>query len=364
MNKTDRFTSDYYGGFQHRYFADEKLSEGFVRHHKRNFQKYFCLKESDFAGKKVLETGCGSGKHAVVLALMGADVVAVDLSLHNIKIAGRFKKMYGLKNLKYVQHDLMKPFKERGFDLISAHNWVHHAKNPSLVIRNLVSDNLRINGRIYLSLYHARTFRFFIAHIARKVLKKRHYKIMRDIVKFHFPNGFSEFHNPEDVFLENIFDDYFVPYMMPIDYDIIMKDLGILGCDPITPVPSVPAGPYGLDNIKLRMGFEKREDAAYRGRLFFTKAIDEFSGELPSDVSASVRLAKRAIRRVNSLDNPYLTCAFCLGLYKVRAFTSGDSMGTKHAALQRYLGMVLSDSLRPISYMYDVKKLYGQREDK
>lgn len=76
-----KFTSDYYGRYQYQYSIDNlKLAEGFINYHKRNFSKYFNLPEDSFSGLKVLDTGCGPGKHAIVLSLMGADVTAVDLS--------------------------------------------------------------------------------------------------------------------------------------------------------------------------------------------------------------------------------------------------------------------------------------------
>lgn len=357
MNIINKFTADYYGKFQHKYFADEKLADGFIEHHKKNFQKYFCLKESGFKGKKILETGCGSGKHAVVLALMGADVTAVDLSKDNLKIAGRFRKIYRLKNIKLAQHDLMRPFKEQGqFDLISVHNWVHHTKNPSIVIKNLVSI-LKPNGIIYLSAYRARSFRFFTTYIARQVLKRDYIGLMQDLVKYHFPLGFKEFNNPKDVFLENIFDDYFVPYVMPIDYDILSKDLKNLGCIPVMPLPPIPSI-YGLDNIDLRMGFKKKRDVDYKGKLLFTRAVDEFNGKLPSIVAQSIKLSKETIKYISKLNNPRITCDFCLGLYRIRARTCYEDMETKHAALQKYLYMVLSKSLKPISYIYDAQRLY------
>lgn len=113
---------------QFKYSIDDlKLSDGFINYHKNNFSKYFKIPEEGFSGLKVLETGCGPGKHAVVLALMGANVTGVDLSAENIRRAEKLKEFYKLNNIYFIKGDLMRPFNDYGeFDLISSHNWIQH----------------------------------------------------------------------------------------------------------------------------------------------------------------------------------------------------------------------------------------------
>ena len=80
MNNNE-FTTHLYGKGQFQYSVDNiELPKGFIKYHKTNFSKYFKMKEGQFKGKKVLETGCGPGKHAIILGLLGADVTAIDLS--------------------------------------------------------------------------------------------------------------------------------------------------------------------------------------------------------------------------------------------------------------------------------------------
>ena len=80
------FTKKVYGEKQFQYANRvEFLPNGFIDYHKKNFATFFNMAEKGFAGKKVLDTGCGPGKHAAVLALMGSDVTALDLSDLNIE---------------------------------------------------------------------------------------------------------------------------------------------------------------------------------------------------------------------------------------------------------------------------------------
>lgn len=356
-----KFTSDYYGKFQYQYSIDNlPLLEGFVNYHKLNFSKYFDLPEDAFSGLKVLDTGCGPGKHAVILSLMGADVTAVDLSPENIQQGEKIKKFYKLNNLRFVQYDLMEPFKDAGqFDLVSAHNWMQHAENPSVVLKNLISV-LKTKGRIYLSLYHAGTFRFFTSQIARSVLKRHHFDLMKDLVKYHFPAGFKEFNNPDDIYMEVIFDDYFVPYCNTTTYDVVIDDAKKLGCTPITPKP-VLGEIYGLDNIPLRIGFEKKEKVHDSGGLRFSRQVDEFSNASQLFMIKSIDLAKKIITYLTELNDPFITCSFCLGLFYVRAVNSRiTDAEKKHKMLQSYLEMCLSKSTKHISAFYDAQKIYSK----
>src|SRR3989338_3973517 len=203
MNNLE-FTSGLYGRGQFVHSIDNMdLPAGFIKYHKANFSKYFCISEDQFSSLKMLETGCGPGKHAVVLSLLGADVTAFDLSVDNIQRGKKLKKYYELNNLSFDQKNLMEPFKvDEPFDLISCHNWIQHAENPAIILKNLLA-NLKIGGRIYLSTYHAGTFRFFITQLARSVLKQKHYNVMRNLVKYYFPSGFKDFNNPDDIYMEN-----------------------------------------------------------------------------------------------------------------------------------------------------------------
>ena len=363
MSKLDKlqYTSDLYGKGHFKYSIDNlKLPEGFIAYHKNNFSKYFNLPQNEFKGLNVLETGAGCGRHAIVLALLGANVIAADLSLENVEKGKQLKKYYNLSNIEFYQHDFTAPFKsEIKFDLVSAHNWVQHTENPSLVIRNLLSS-LKKDGKIYLSLYLARTFRFFIAQIARGVLKPEWYDLMKDFVKFHFPTGFRSFNNPDDICMEIIFDDFFVPYCNTTTYDILMHDTELLNCEPITPKPSL-GDTHGIDCIYLRMGFKKRGEAADSDSLQFVGAVDEFSAPTVDHLKESVLLSKKVIPYLNKLNDPVTSCSFCLGLFRIRAETSRDNDGSKkHKILQSYLNSVLSNSVKNISLHYDTAALWDE----
>lgn len=360
MADSTEFTKKLYGKDQFRYSIErEMLPEGFIRYHKKNFMAYFSLSEQEFIGKRLLDTGCGPGKHAMVLAMLGADVLALDLSPDNIAKGQALKSAYGLGNLCFKVHNLMEPLAEGEFDLVSAHNWLQHAENPAAVLRNLV-QSLRMGGRLYLSVYHARTFRFFISQIARSLLQQSHYDLMRQIVVSHFPTGFSAFMNPENIYMENIFDDFLVPHCITTTYDNLVRDATLLGLRPISPVPAFEHPLEAIDAHYLRMGFEKVSEPEETKQLSYTATVDEFeSGR--EEVLESAQLAKEAIEYFNALGDPCRTAGFCLGLYRLRAeFNQVCDCATRHQALQWYLRASMDDSLRAISYFYDVARVYSR----
>ena len=359
----DQFTQKLYGQGQFKYSIDQaELPAGFVNYHKGNFSKYFCLPENEFAGKRILDTGAGPCKHATVLALMGGEVMATDLTPINIEKGEALKAFYKLGNINFRVHDMMREVDfVVPYDLASAHNWMQHAENPSRVLMNL-SSAVHIGGRIYLSLYHGGTFRFFIAQIARTLLKKDLYEPMRNLVRYAFPTGFKEFGNALDIYMENIFDDFFVPYCHTTTYNTVIHDAALLGLKPISEVPVID-NLSGLDNIPLRIGLEKVSDySVSSAELRYTQPVNEFLSDRPS-ILQSVDLANQVIRVLEARGDVASICCFCLGLYRIRAQTNASTdVDAKHSILQQYLLTCLDDELRNISFFYDAQKLHASKQ--
>jgi SAM-dependent methyltransferase len=108
-----------------------------------------------FAGKRVLDAGCGTGRHAYFAASYGAhEVVALDLS-DAVETARR--NLQSFDNVHVVQGDLLRlPFRTpetgRGFDLIYSIGVLHHLPDPAAGFRNL-TRYLRPGGTIAVWLY-------------------------------------------------------------------------------------------------------------------------------------------------------------------------------------------------------------------
>ena len=108
-----------------------------------------------FRGKRVLDAGCGIGRHAYYAASYGAsEVVALDLS-DAVETAARTLESFD--KVHVVQGDLLNPpfrtaAQGEGFDLVYSIGVLHHLPDPSAGFRTLV-DYVRPGGTIAVWVY-------------------------------------------------------------------------------------------------------------------------------------------------------------------------------------------------------------------
>jgi tetratricopeptide (TPR) repeat protein/SAM-dependent methyltransferase len=104
---------------------------------------------------EILVAGCGTGQHSIETArqFIGAQVLAVDLSLTSLCYAKRKTRELGLNNIEYVQADILQLESiGRAFDVIEASGVLHHLADPFAGWRLLLSM-LRPGGFMRLGLY-------------------------------------------------------------------------------------------------------------------------------------------------------------------------------------------------------------------
>jgi SAM-dependent methyltransferase len=93
-----------------------------------------------YAGKRVLEVGCGAGTDLVRFARGGAAVAGVDLSSSAIALARSNFEQQGLAaDLREADGERL-PFPDDSFDLVYAHGVVQYTANP----RALVAECRRV----------------------------------------------------------------------------------------------------------------------------------------------------------------------------------------------------------------------------
>jgi SAM-dependent methyltransferase len=113
------------------------------------------LSPASFQGKRVLDAGCGTGRHAYFAARYGArNVVALDLS---DAVDAAKDNLSGLDNVDVVQGDLLRPpFRPassgEGFDLVYSIGVLHHLPNPLEGFRSLLRY-VRPGGTIAIWVY-------------------------------------------------------------------------------------------------------------------------------------------------------------------------------------------------------------------
>ena len=79
------------------------------------------------SGKRVLEIGCGNGLNALVMAALGADVVANDISSESERIIREAATALRLRNILPVSGDFSSlPFASQQFDIVVGKAFLHH----------------------------------------------------------------------------------------------------------------------------------------------------------------------------------------------------------------------------------------------
>lgn len=107
-----------------------------------NLSKKFGIKSP----KKILEIGCGTGNHTMLLAKTGISLVAIDIDLEMVKIAR--KKLSDRQNVKII-HTSIEHLKEKRFDLVIAmFNVVTYIESCKQLIQFMkgVAKRLNRNG--------------------------------------------------------------------------------------------------------------------------------------------------------------------------------------------------------------------------
>lgn len=113
------------------YFEEVEKKKFFVEPHILDFTRF-----SDWAGKKVLEIGCGIGTAAINFAKNGAIYTGIDLSDVSVEISRKRFEVYE-KSGNILCGDaerLSEILGEEKFDLIYSFGVIHHSSNPRKIL--------------------------------------------------------------------------------------------------------------------------------------------------------------------------------------------------------------------------------------
>jgi malonyl-CoA O-methyltransferase len=106
----------------------------------------------DVGGLKVIDIGCGTGRHALRLATAGAEVTAVDFSG---EMLNRARAKPGAERVKFVQHDITKrlPFEIGSFEAVFCCLVLDHISDVDAFFAELARLH-RPNGFVTISVMH------------------------------------------------------------------------------------------------------------------------------------------------------------------------------------------------------------------
>jgi len=108
----------------------------------------------DIAGKRVLDLGCGEGRHARALAHRGAQVTAIDCAAYSISCAEEKAREAGLRIAHHVRNsnDLY-GIEDGSFDIVLCTMMLMDCEDLTGTIKE-VARVLKPSGRLFVSVLH------------------------------------------------------------------------------------------------------------------------------------------------------------------------------------------------------------------
>jgi ubiquinone/menaquinone biosynthesis C-methylase UbiE len=103
--------------------------------------------------RRVLDLGCGAGRHLVYLASKGFEVVGLDVSDTALAMCSDRLFQAGFKNTILVKHEMLElPFIDNYFDSVFSTNVIHHAPIPQIKTTiNEIHRVLKNNGTVLVT---------------------------------------------------------------------------------------------------------------------------------------------------------------------------------------------------------------------
>lgn len=106
-----------------------------------------------FAGKRVLDVGCGNGYVLSKYAKEGAEVCGIDITETGIDLCRKRFEILGLKGDFRVANAEELPFENETFDCVCSMGVLHHIPNTEKAVAEILRV-LRRNGRLIVMFYH------------------------------------------------------------------------------------------------------------------------------------------------------------------------------------------------------------------
>lgn len=109
----------------------------------------------DYAGKRVLDAGCGTGEYSCWFARQGGLVTGIDLSETSLAEARAYAAAEGLGSVSFERRSVLETgLPDAYFDLVYCTGVLHHVADPLAAVEEL-SRLLRSGGKMLISVYNS-----------------------------------------------------------------------------------------------------------------------------------------------------------------------------------------------------------------
>jgi 2-polyprenyl-3-methyl-5-hydroxy-6-metoxy-1,4-benzoquinol methylase len=114
-----------------------------------------------FAGRRVLEIGCGLGTDGAQFAEAGADYVGVDLTQAAVELARRNFSVRGLRGEFLTVDAEQLPFPADSFDHVYSFGVIHHTPNPTAIVDE-IRRVLRPGRTVTVTVYNRASINYYV----------------------------------------------------------------------------------------------------------------------------------------------------------------------------------------------------------
>jgi ubiquinone/menaquinone biosynthesis C-methylase UbiE len=116
----------------------------------------------DYAGKDVLEVGCGIATDGLEFAKRGARYAGVDLTPNSIEIAKERFALFGLEGkLQVANAEQELPFGNGSFDHIYSFGVIHHSPRTEAIVKEM-HRVLRPGGSLTVMVYNRSSINYYV----------------------------------------------------------------------------------------------------------------------------------------------------------------------------------------------------------
>jgi 2-polyprenyl-3-methyl-5-hydroxy-6-metoxy-1,4-benzoquinol methylase len=160
--------------------AEDRLEYFLGLEHFRYANAPYILKAAEFdtfAGKRVVEIGCGLGTDGAQFARAGADYFGIDLTSAAVGLARENFEVRGLQGEFLVADARQLPFEADSFDHVYSFGVIHHSPEPRAIVEEM-HRVLKPHGTVTVMLYNRTSINYyieimFLRKLGRSVLRPR-----------------------------------------------------------------------------------------------------------------------------------------------------------------------------------------------
>jgi ubiquinone/menaquinone biosynthesis C-methylase UbiE len=150
-----------------------------------------------WAGKKVLEVGCGMGTDLLQFARGGATVHGIDLTEKAVSLTRTRLGLYGFGGTVLIANSESIPFADNYFDLVYSWGVVHHAMSPETAAREILRV-CKPGGRVMIMVYNRRSLVALQAWLYYGLLRGKPTRSATELLGEHLQSPGTRVYTPDE----------------------------------------------------------------------------------------------------------------------------------------------------------------------